>query len=488
MELRTGRNIDINSASRLQRLALLCRIGIIALMTFVSGCIHYASLPPMVTQDTAASTSLLITNARIFDGNAQHPVLENMDILIENSRIARLGNHPLNATAAKTIAADGLLVMPGLIDFHTHVGGTDAPPWYKTIYPPSRTLSAFLAHGVTSVVDMGGIPGQLQDLRDELESGEIAGPRLAYAGRQVTVADGHPEPLIDEAVAWPLSVAVKKWMVDEVTEETDFTALVQDRRDQGASLVKIMIDRIPLEAPAISAALSAKVVAAAHQQGLPVAAHIGTEEDMLTGLSAGVDFFAHSVNNSNLSATTLKALQQAGTPVISTLRVFQNVALVSGGVNPVTAADALVMDADAAAAFNGPSEVSPTMSEWGRHIAGNTASMFAGCHAMREAGIPMLLGTDTPLLGASAGSSTHVELNLLVERCGFSPLQALALATGKPGAVLAQWLQLPGLGTVSEGAPADLLIMNGDPTQQIDEISQIRDIISRGRIISRTPL
>ncbi len=475
--------MGFQSLSRLP--GILYRGAAISGLVMLSGCIHYASLPPMVEVSDHASDSLLISNARVFDGNEQHPVQDNMDILIENGLITRLGTHPMRATAAHTIDADGMLVMPGLIDFHTHVGGTDAPPWYKTLYPPSRTLSAFLAHGVTSVVDMGGIPGQLEGLKEDLEAGEISGPRLAYAGRQVTVADGHPESLIDEAITWPLSVAVKKWMADEVNPDTDFDALVQERIEQGTSLVKIMIDRIPLDAPSITAPLATKVVQAAHRQNLPVAAHIGTEDDLLTGLSAGVDLFAHSVNNSSLSDPSLAALKQAGTPVISTLRVFQNVALVSGGQNPVTAADAELMDSSAAAAFALPAETTPAMRDYSREIARHTEDMFASCQKMREAGIPMLVGTDTPLLGATAGNSTHVELQLLVERCGFSPLQALAMSTGKPGNILAKWLHLPGLGTISEGAPADLLIINGDPTHQILDIHQIHDIVSRGQLINR---
>lgn len=328
------------------------RFAVLGVFFSTTACMHYASLPPLVQQ--GAENSLLITQARVFDGNANHPVAENMDLLIEDGVIVRIAPHPLDVEAGTVIPADGRLVMPGLIDFHTHVGGTDSPPWRPTFYPPERTLSAFLAYGVTSVVDMGGAPGQLKDLHEELASGDIAGPRLAYAGRQVTVAGSHPGPMLEESLRWPVSSIAKYLMVDEIDETSDLDALIASRREDGASLVKIMIDRIPLDTASMPVALARKVVETAHLDSMKVAAHVGTEQDLETGLAADVDLFAHSVNNSPLSDAAVAKLKMAETPVISTLRVFQNIALVSTGANPVTDADASIMDADVVEAFNPP--------------------------------------------------------------------------------------------------------------------------------------
>ncbi|WP_020406791.1 amidohydrolase family protein [Hahella ganghwensis] len=454
---------------------------ILIFLSGTTGCFHYASLPPMVKTDNKGS--LLITKARIFDGNADHPIQENMDVLVTDGQISRIAPHPLGVKADTEINAEGMLIMPGLIDFHTHVGGTDAPPWRKTFYPPERTLSAFLAFGVTSIVDLGGIAGQLQGLHEELESGEITGPRLAYAGPQVTVAESHPGPLIEETVNWPVSSLVKHLMIEEIDENTDFAEMAQNRIEEGASLVKIMIDRIPLDTPSMPPELAKRTVEAAHKAGLPVAAHIGTSKDLETALNAGVDLFAHSVNSSQLSTASLERLKSSGTPVISTMRIFQNVAMVSEGKNPVTAADATVMDSGAFEAFKESAEVSPSMQEYGENIARHTNDRLDGCIKMREADIPILIGTDTPLLGASAGASTHEEIFLLVERCGYSPAKTLAMATSQPGAILGNWLNLRGLGTISEGAPADLLIIAGDPTTDIGDLTKIDQIISRGNLI-----
>ncbi|MCP5161481.1 MAG: amidohydrolase family protein [Hahellaceae bacterium] len=446
----------------------------------LSACVHYASLPPL-TQTPTQGGSLLISNARVFDGDATHAIREHIDILVKDGRIVKMAPHPLEVTAESRIDAQGKLVMPGLIDMHVHIGGTEAPPWRATFYPVEHTLSAFLAFGVTSIVDMGGIPQAAESATEGLEKGEISGPRLVYAGRQISVDKSHPGPLIETSLVWPVGKIIKKLMLDEVSDETDFDALIQERKAYGASFVKLMIDHIPLNSPAISPELAKKTVDSAHKQGLLVAAHIGDDENIQTALNAGVDLIAHSVYRSAMSEATLEKLKSTQTPVISTLRIFSNVADVYNQVNPITSEDALVMDPNVVEAFKHPGESDPDMREYAKNVAEHHTDLLNGCRALRESGAPMLLGTDTPLFGAPAGSSAHAELAIMVEKCGYSAREALAMATGKPGAIVGQWLQLPMLGTVQEGAPADLLIVNGDPTVSIGDIAKIDQIISRGQ-------
>lgn len=132
-----------------------------------AGCVHnrlrlypFSDLEPLTEAQPAGT--LLITHARLFDGSEHNPILLDQDIYLENGVIAKIGPHPLNVNADKTLNAEGQTVMPGMIDFHVHVGGTEAP-WRPTFYSPERTLSAYLAFGVTSVVDMGGIPNSWQN-------------------------------------------------------------------------------------------------------------------------------------------------------------------------------------------------------------------------------------------------------------------------------------------------------------------------------------
>ncbi|WP_198343156.1 amidohydrolase family protein [Oleiphilus messinensis] len=428
---------------------------------------------------------ILISDVAVFDGIAAHPLLTHRDVLLKDGRIAAIRDHDPEHSADVKIEGRGMTLMPGLIDFHVHVGGTEAPPWQPVFYTPEYTLSAFLAMGVTSVVDLGGIPQLLEKLNGELATGEITGPRLFYAGRQITAEQSHPGPLIDESLAWPMNSLIKALMVDEVNDESDMDVLIQDRLESGSTLVKIMVDSIPLDSPMLSAESAKRIVAAAHRQHLPVAAHIGSDANLRTALNAGVDVIAHSVNQSELQAETLAELARSETPVVSTLRVFDNIAAVKKGLNPVTAHDARVMDQMIVESFTAPEAITSAMAEYADHIANNRNQSYRGCERMRRAGVPVLMGTDSPLFGAPAGSSAYFELKLLVTQCGYTPAEALQAATSLPGQVLSDWTGQAHLGKVLVDAPADLLLIKGMPSENIDALQQIQTVISRGAVVTR---
>jgi imidazolonepropionase-like amidohydrolase len=447
--------------------------------------VHYASLPPVAQIKPSHTT--LITHARIFDGDARSPVREDMDVLIADGRIARIGPHPLNVAAHRTLDASGKTLLPGLIDVHTHIAGTESPPWRTTLHAPERNLSNFLAMGVTTVVDMGSMPSVTRKLRDKLETGEVAGPRLLYAGKQVSVRGSHPAPLFQESLKWPLGAVATALMVDTVSADTDFDALVAEKKDGGSSIVKLMIDRIPLDSPALPLALAKRAADAAHKAGLPVAAHVGSEADFLTALDAGADLIAHTSYRAALSDEAITRFKASGATQVSTLRVFSNIGALAQGRSPVGDNDARLMAPEVRKAYEHipQADISPLMMAYARRVAEYNEVMFENCRKIRSAGIPIVLGTDSPLMGSSAGASAHAELQLLVERCGFTPAEALAAATGVPGRTIGAWLGLDGLGRIAHGSPADLILVDGDPTRQIRDTARIAAVFSRGKEVER---
>lgn len=453
--------------------------------TLISGCVHYASLPPVAQIKPGRTT--LITHARLFDGNAHNPVRDNMDVLIADGAIVEIGAHPLNAVASRTLDASGKTLLPGLIDFHTHIGGTESPPWRTTLHSPERNLSNFLAMGVTTIVDMGAVPTVLRSLRDKLDAGDVAGPRLAFAGKQVSVKNGHPAPMFKELLKWPLGTVAATLSVDAVTADSDFDALAAERKNGGASFVKLMIDQIPLDSPTLPLALAKRATDAAHKAGMPVAAHVGSEADFLTALDAGVDLVAHTSYRSELTVNAINRFKASGATQISTLRVFSNVGALAQGKSPVGDHDAKLMAPEDRQAYGQvvPEKISPLMLAYAKQVARFNDAMFENCRKIKSAGIPIVLGTDSPLVGSSAGASAHAELQLLVERCGFTPVEALAAATSLPGKTVGAWLGVKGLGRIEQGGPADLILVDGDPTRQIRDTTRIVTVFSRGKEIER---
>ena len=102
---------------------------------------------------------------------------------------------------------------------------------------------------------------------------------------------------------------------------------------------------------------------------------------------------------------------------------------------------------------------------------------------LHAAGVPVFAGSDTLNPFVVPGASLHRELRLLVQ-AGLTPEQALAAATTLPGG----HLRLPGLGRLEPGAPADLLVLRADPTQNLDALASLEAVVADGRLYTRSQL
>jgi imidazolonepropionase-like amidohydrolase len=104
---------------------------------------------------------------------------------------------------------------------------------------------------------------------------------------------------------------------------------------------------------------------------------------------------------------------------------------------------------------------------------------------MREAGVRIMAGSDVAVLNIFPGASLHEELRLFVDSVGMSPMEALASATRKP----AEWLGLAdSVGTIEVGKVADLVLLGGNPLDDIDNTRRIAAVVLRGRVFQRRDL
>ena len=111
---------------------------------------------------------------------------------------------------------------------------------------------------------------------------------------------------------------------------------------------------------------------------------------------------------------------------------------------------------------------------------------MAMVRALHEARVPLHAGTDTPNPFLVPGASLHRELRLFVE-AGLPPEAALAAATTVPGAFLGRG-ELPGLGRIAPGAPADLLVFRRDPTEDLANLATLEAVVANGRLYPREVL
>jgi imidazolonepropionase-like amidohydrolase len=256
---------------------------------------------------------------------------------------------------------------------------------------------------------------------------------------------------------------------------------------QHADVVKMAIDSIPTAAPHLSADLAAAVVAAAHQKGLRVVAHIGSLADALEAGNAGVDAFMHMVYKEPLDATSAAKIAAFRKPVVPTMGVFESYALVGRGPRTATPLERETADADTLASFDRIPDgaVSPAFQSFFDLLFATRLAWRKSVALMRADGVVIFAGSDAQS-GVFPGAGLHRELALLVES-GMTPAEVLRAATLDPARFLEK-TDDPLFGTIAKGKRADLLLVDGDPLADISNLARIRVVMKKGVILERHPV
>ncbi len=379
-------------------------------------------------------------------------------VLVEGGRIAWVGDAadfqaPPNT---RTVRGEGRVLLPGLVDAHAH---TD-----------SLSFSLFLANGVTGVREMNGAARHLR-WRDAIAAGAMPGPRLLVTSELLT---GIPFE------------GVRYRLIDGVD---DARTAADEAIGAGYDYLKIY--------DALSAAEYGVMVERARRTNLPITGHI-PEAVGLDGVLAAEQGLEHAekiVNDvigfdgADLGPLVAAArrIADARVPVTPTLAVQE----------VLTETDPVAMErrrnADELAFMT-----AGTLGWWGslsvpgRGRGGDTESRPARYRRaqrtlvarLAEFGTPILAGTDTPNPYMVPGFSLHEELDALV-RAGLEPLDALRSATSTPGEVLP--FDVP-TGRVAVGHAADLMLVEGDPREDLRALRAPWGVVAAGRWLDRAAL
>jgi cytosine/adenosine deaminase-related metal-dependent hydrolase len=405
---------------------------------------------------------VLIRNVRVFDSqNAR--LLPMQDVYVYRGRIAAL--YPAGSTprgAGTVIEGSGRVLMPALFDMHAHEN-----TWH---------LLMQIADGVTTVRDMGNDNTRLQQIISEVDAGEIVGPRIIPCG----LIEG------ESPYSWRRGFVVKD--LQGAKDAVEWYA------QHGYHQIKIYNSFHP-EWVAETAAL-------AHRHGMRVSGHVPAFMTSAEAIRAGYDeiqhinqlmllFFvgpkddtrtlarfyllaenAHALDLSSQPVTDLVALmKQHGTVLDTTLAVFEGpFTQLQGEMNPSYAA---VADHVPVVVRRGWLENS--MNVTAKNVATYRASydkmvQFVG--QLYRAGVPLEAGTDAPL----DGFTLPRELELYV-RAGIAPAEALRIATWNGARFTGQ---LAELGSIEPHKRADLILIDGKPTENISDIRRISLVMKDG--------
>ncbi len=353
-------------------------------------------------------------------------------------------------------------ILPGLIDMHVHIP------------PSSRELIniMFLAHGVTSIRETGDADGTTFEGRRRIQAGLVPGPRVFASG---AVLDGNPPFL-------PTS-----WVVRNASEAQ---AAVAALAAQGADLIKVHHK--------LSAEALAGIRQAAAAKGLPLAGHIPTAVSFEAAGIGDVQHLDGLVPYPQPPETPLdyqikwRDLTPAQIDAYVKISVEQGLAhtptLVSGFAL-TQMSDPAWTDAPAVKLLPRhyrdavwSKESMPLFSRFSDEVLAimkqAAARNLEVTYHLHQARVRLHLGTDTAGMPfVVPGASLHKELELMVE-AGLSLQDAWQAGTHAAG----ESLGVAQLGSVQQGAPADLLIFAQDPTLNLAALSTLKGVIAQGRL------
>ena len=392
----------------------------------------------------------LITNANIFDG-VNEKLLEGADVLIEGNLIKQIGNDISAPSGAKVIDAGGKTLMPGLIDAHWHTTYAYTPAEILLLNRGDMAEVAIrsmtgaketLLRGFTTVRDTGGNPFAIKKL---IDSGEYPGHRILPSGPFMSPTAGHADHY-EVPMDTPRDKSyLNYWERNMMAMTSDGVAEVQLRtRDilkYGATQIKITtgggVSSIfdPLDVSEYSVAEIEAAVEEATNYNTYVTSHVMTDKGVRTSIEAGVMCIEHGFF---ASEETLKLMKKKGAWL---------------SPQPMLEEDMVWADPISAAKYK------------------QVTDAVAGLYPLaKKVGVNIAFGTDQ-LMDAS---KAHQQSDYLV-RLGawFTPYEALKIATSEN----ARLLELSGprhpyqegpLGVVKEGAYADLIIVDGNPLENLE--------------------
>ncbi len=426
-----------------------------------------------VASATAMITALV--GGRLIDGWGGDPV-NNSVILLDGERIKAVGtvdSLPVPADA-DVVDCRGLSVLPGLWECHAHtmlLGHSDYMHWDKT-YPArfEKEIMPAAAHqllnaGVTSAIDLGAPLAASINVRNRIAKGEIPGPTLYVSGPFI---QHEPYPGTEDF----------RWGVKGAA---DARAKVRQLAEAGVNVIKL-IDQDQMTGEEIEA-----IVTEAHAHKLPVIAHAHRPDEIRLGLKYGVDRFEHTglATAPEYPSDVIAALKERTAKMslgpmywCPTIEGFFNYEYIVA--NPMHIEDTgwqldvpADIVADIKASLKHPGwlayyQITPLRAK-------TSAAKFA---QLQQAGLVLLIGTDSGIPMKFHNQSTWREMDIWVNKLGVDPMTTIRAATYWPAVSMKVDADY---GTISAGKFADIIAVKGDVLRYINLLQRVDLVIKHGQ-------
>jgi imidazolonepropionase-like amidohydrolase len=468
---------------------MIYRVAIFVLLSLSTALAQTApKFSPDVKQYIKYSTPrIVLTHVRVIDGTGRD-AQDDRNVVIESGKIVAIEPGSDVGTAADTTVLDlrGSTVLPGIVGMHNHMyyiarpnldaAGHSEPP----LLVPQMTFSAsrlYLAAGVTTMRTTGSVEGATDlNLRDLIDSGQMIGPHM------------------DVTAPYLQGKSDLFMQMYQLKDAADARRFVNFWADSGATSFKayMHITRAELKA----------AIEEAHKRGLKITGHL-CSVTYPEAIDAGIDdlehgffvntqlspgkqpdvcpiadntgYFQHTDATSPEAKALIQNLIAHHVAVTSTLPVFEHMIPNRPPLNP-QAMDALTPEARTAYLYNRNRAAAQPADRAAQNLT-TFKRDEAMEYAFSKAGGLLIAGPDpTGNGGTIPGFADHREIELLVE-AGFTPVEAIRIATLNGAIYEGRDKQI---GSIEPNKNADLFIVKGDPSKEINDIENVELVIKDG--------
>jgi imidazolonepropionase-like amidohydrolase len=429
-----------------------------------------------------------LRGATLVDGTGAPPV-PGAVVLLRDGKIECAGKECSIPAGVEVTDMSGLWVVPGLVDAHVHFSQTgwadgrpdsidvrDRYPYEKTEAElqehPERFFRSQLCSGVTSVFDVGGYPWTIAAAKTHRN--EARAPRMEAAG-----------PLLSTIDHWVNLPAERQFI--HLKDAEAGRAGVRYLQALGADAVKVWYVVTPERSVESSAPSVLAAGEEAKKAGLPLIVHATGLAEAKVALRAGAKLLVHGVGDLPIDDEFLALARDNGTVYCPTLTVFggylrMNRSAATKTAPPVDDPNGCVDPATLAkvgesAGLSVP-DAAARVATFEKRVADIDRVGKANLKRVADAGIPVAMGTDAGNPLTLHGPSVYAEMEAM-QAAGLTPMQVLVASTR--GGALAMGAS-KATGTVEKGKDADLLVVAGDPTQDVANLRKVR-FVARGGVL-----
>ena len=410
----------------------------------------------------------LIKAARLIDGRGGPPI-EDGALLVQGSKIITRGAAsdviPPEGAPIETFNYPGMTIMPGLIDCHTHHNGFgDGRPGEDVAALPDEVITLQAARnardslfsGVTSIRDNGAKNMTMFRLREAVRHGIIQAPRMVLCGRPIAIVGGHMGYFGTEVTGPVEAVAAVRQLIKEGADYIKMSATGGSTRTSFPLLPAFTLDELKA------------MTSEAHRFGKLTATHCSSTQGTIDSLDAGVDMIIHCVfkdssGTANFREDVAERIGALGTYVNPTVHVIRS----------------RVWSFQRKKETHGLSVQEQTEldeSLW------ELEERWSNLSKLIEMGLKIITGSDSSWGHYKLGNTVY-ETECLVQ-AGMSPMRGIVSVTSDA----AKSLGIDSVtGSLEQGKEADIIIIEGNPAEDINLLWNVTDVFLGGQRIDRGP-